>query len=172
MRRIASRASRACARSRTSSGSEKIASPSPPDGLAPAHRASARPARRGRPARRAWHRRTSGPPGPPGSTIPTPRRRTRSIARERPGLTSLATGERCGQAERVTALCLVSCASRLTQGADDTQAAPEMHRVNRVMREYDEDEDLKRPRPVRVVKKESNEFESAEAAPWRTTRKD
>jgi hypothetical protein len=60
----------------------------------------------------------------------------------------------------------------LTQGADDTQAAPEMHCVNRVMREYDEDEDPKWPRPVRVVKKESNEFESAEVAPWRTTRKD
>ena len=40
------------------------------------------------------------------------------------------------------------------------------------MRDYAE-EDPKKPQPVRVVpKKEANGFEAAEAAPWRTTRKD
>jgi hypothetical protein len=39
------------------------------------------------------------------------------------------------------------------------------------MRFY-EDEDPKKPQPVRNPKKGSNAFESAEAAPWRSTRKD
>ncbi|HET9623415.1 MAG TPA: hypothetical protein VFP84_18710 [Kofleriaceae bacterium] len=39
------------------------------------------------------------------------------------------------------------------------------------MREYDE-EDPKKPRPVRDAKKGSNRFEAAEAAPWRAIRHD
>jgi hypothetical protein len=38
------------------------------------------------------------------------------------------------------------------------------------MRDYEEDP--KKPLPVQVPKKGSNGFEAAEAAPWRTTRKD
>lgn len=39
------------------------------------------------------------------------------------------------------------------------------------MREY-EDQDPKKPQPVRLSKKGSNRFEAAEAAPWRITRTD
>ena len=39
------------------------------------------------------------------------------------------------------------------------------------MRDY-EDEDPKKPRPVRNPKKGSNRFEATEEAPWRITRTD
>jgi hypothetical protein len=39
------------------------------------------------------------------------------------------------------------------------------------MRDYDED-DPKKPQPVRISKKRSNSLETAEAAPWRATLKD
>jgi hypothetical protein len=39
------------------------------------------------------------------------------------------------------------------------------------MRDYDE-EDPKKPQPVRIPKKGSNSFEATEADPWRTIRKD
>jgi hypothetical protein len=39
------------------------------------------------------------------------------------------------------------------------------------MREYDE-EDPKKPQPVRAHKKGSNAYEAAEAAPWRQALKD
>jgi hypothetical protein len=39
------------------------------------------------------------------------------------------------------------------------------------MRDY-EDQDPKKPQPVRSAKKGSNGLETAEATPWRMTRKD
>lgn len=39
------------------------------------------------------------------------------------------------------------------------------------MRDY-EDEDPKKPQPVRDAKKRSNCYEAAEATPWRITRND
>jgi len=39
------------------------------------------------------------------------------------------------------------------------------------MRDYDE-QDPKKPQPVRVPLKGTNTYEAAEAAPWRHTRKD
>jgi hypothetical protein len=39
------------------------------------------------------------------------------------------------------------------------------------MRDY-EDQDPKKPQPVRNAKKRTGRFESAEATPWRTTRTD
>ena len=39
------------------------------------------------------------------------------------------------------------------------------------MRDYDQ-ADPKKPQPVRIPKKGSNAFESAETAPWRPARKD
>jgi hypothetical protein len=49
--------------------------------------------------------------------------------------------------------------------------ASDLHACRFTMRDY-EDEDRKKPQPVRAAKKGSNRFEIAEAAPWRITRQD
>jgi hypothetical protein len=77
----------------------------------------------------------------------------------------------------VTALCLVFF--RAPVFGHRVSGSGFEHRVSgtgtaqpqRTMRDYDE-EDPKKPQPVRRAAKGTNEPESAEAFPWRLTRKD